>query len=63
MAIKKFKPVTPSSRFRTVVENTELSKKEPEESLIEPLPNKGGRNSHGHITVRQIGRASCRERV
>jgi len=55
MGIKKFKPVTPSARFRTVVENAELSDKEPERSLIESLPSKGGRNNHGHITVRHQG--------
>lgn len=55
MGIKKFKPVTPSSRFRTVKDGAELTKKAPERSLIEPNPRTGGRNSDGHITSRHRG--------
>ena len=50
MGVKKFKPVTPSSRFRSVVDGAEISEKEPERSLVEPLPKSGGRNNRGHIT-------------
>lgn len=55
MAIKKFKPVTPGSRFRSVVQATEITRKGPERSLTEPLHGKGGRNHHGRITVRRRG--------
>ena len=55
MGLKKFKPVTPSSRHRTVLTLEELTAKEPERSLVEPLPRQGGRNNHGHITTRHRG--------
>jgi large subunit ribosomal protein L2 len=55
MAIKKFKPVTPGSRFRSVVESKEITRQHPEKSLTEGLSGKGGRNHHGHVTVRRRG--------
>ncbi|MGH7564280.1 MAG: 50S ribosomal protein L2 [Gemmatimonadota bacterium] len=55
MGIKKFKPVTPSARFRTVHDRSELSKTEPERSLLEPIRKSGGRNNDGHITSRRRG--------
>ena len=55
MAIKKFKPVTPGSRFRSVPEGEEITRKGPERSLTEPLHKTGGRNHHGHMTSRRRG--------
>jgi len=55
MAIKKFKPITPGTRFRSVVVSPEITRKGPERSLTEPLTSSGGRNHHGHITVRRRG--------
>ncbi len=56
MPIKKFKPVTPGMRFRSIVDNSDiLTKKEPEKSLLEPLKKSGGRNHHGRITSRRRG--------
>jgi large subunit ribosomal protein L2 len=55
MSVKKFKPVTPSSRFRSVVDGAELTDKDPERSLIEPLSKSGGRNNRGHITAYHKG--------
>jgi len=55
MALKKFKPVTPGTRFRAVVDNAELTRKGPERALTEPLHGKGGRNHHGRITMRRQG--------
>ncbi|HET6342991.1 MAG TPA: 50S ribosomal protein L2 [Gemmatimonadota bacterium] len=56
MGIKKFKPVTPSSRFRTVHDRAEISGGvEPERSLVEPIRKSGGRNNDGHITSRRRG--------
>jgi large subunit ribosomal protein L2 len=55
MAIKSFKPTTPARRQMTVTDYTELSKVEPERSLLEPLKKKSGRNSYGRITVRHRG--------
>jgi large subunit ribosomal protein L2 len=55
MAIKKFKPTSPGRRQMTVVSFEELSKVEPERSLIKPLKKKAGRNNQGRITVRHRG--------
>ncbi|HUO99931.1 MAG TPA: 50S ribosomal protein L2 [Gemmatimonadota bacterium] len=55
MGVKKFKPITPSSRFRTVHDRSGLTKKEAERSLVEPIHKTGGRNSYGHITSRRRG--------
>lgn len=55
MAIKQFKPYTPGRRFMTVQKNDDISKKDPERSLLEPLHKKGGRNNRGRITMRHRG--------
>jgi large subunit ribosomal protein L2 len=55
MAIKKFKPTTPAQRYKTVTDFSELSKKEPEKSLLEPAKRTGGRNNRGRITMRRMG--------
>ena len=55
MAIKNYKPTTPGRRGMTVTDYSELSKVEPEKSLLAPLKNHSGRNSYGRITVRHRG--------
>jgi large subunit ribosomal protein L2 len=50
MPVKKFRPLTPTQRFRTVLVRTGLSKEGPEKSLIEALPKSGGRNNNGRNT-------------
>jgi large subunit ribosomal protein L2 len=55
MPLKKFKPITPGTRFRSVTSGEEITRKGPERSLTEPLRGSGGRNHHGHITVRRRG--------
>jgi large subunit ribosomal protein L2 len=55
MGIKKFKPMTPGTRFRSSLDNEVVTRKGPERSLTESLSGKGGRNHHGHITVRRRG--------
>ena len=52
MAIKSFKPTTPSRRNMTVTDYRGLSKVKPEKSLLETLKQTAGRNSYGRITVR-----------
>lgn len=61
MAIKSYKPTTPSRRQMTVTDYSQLSKVAPEKSLLEPLKNKSGRNSYGRITVRHRGGANKRK--
>ncbi len=55
MAIKNYKPTTPSRRNMSVTDYSVLSKVEPERSLLAPLNKNSGRNSYGRITVRHRG--------
>lgn len=55
MAIKNYKPTTPSRRNMSVTDYSSLSKVAPERSLLEPISKKSGRNSYGRITVRHRG--------
>ena len=55
MAIKKFRPGTPSQRFRTVPSFDEVTSTVPEKSLIRPLRKSGGRNNKGRVTARHRG--------
>jgi large subunit ribosomal protein L2 len=55
MAVKKYKPVTPGQRGMTGYSFDEITKSEPERSLIVFLPKRGGRNVHGRVTVRHQG--------
>jgi large subunit ribosomal protein L2 len=55
MALKKFKPMTAGTRFRTITAGTEITRKGPERSLVEELHATGGRNHHGRITSRRRG--------
>ncbi|MCD8211891.1 MAG: 50S ribosomal protein L2 [Oscillospiraceae bacterium] len=62
MAIKSYRPTTPSRRHMTVSAFDEIDKKaEPERSLLEPLQKHAGRNSYGHITVRHRGGGNKRK--
>ncbi len=55
MALKKLKPVTAGTRFRQISAFDLITETKPERSLVETLPEKGGRNHHGHVTVRYRG--------
>ena len=55
MAIKRFKPMTPGTRFKTVSSFDEITTKKPEKSLLDTSYRTGGRNNTGRITVRHIG--------
>lgn len=55
MAIKKLKPVTPGTRFRSNSSFEEITKSTPEKSLTVALKKSGGRNNHGRITTRFRG--------
>ena len=51
MPVKKFRPITPSQRFRTVPTFEEVTSTMPEKSLLEPLRKSGGRNNKGRVTA------------
>ncbi len=52
MAIKSFKPTTPSRRFMTVLDSSDITAKASVRSLLKKLPRKAGRNNYGRITSR-----------
>ena len=55
MGIRKYKPTTPGRRGSSVADFVEITRSEPEKSLVRPLPKKGGRNNSGRITTRHQG--------
>ncbi|MDD5155368.1 MAG: 50S ribosomal protein L2, partial [Candidatus Omnitrophica bacterium] len=55
MGIKKFKPTTPSRRWMTGTDFSEVTQNKPHKSLVMPLKKTGGRNTKGRITVRHRG--------
>jgi large subunit ribosomal protein L2 len=55
MGIKKFRPITPTLRYRTVSDFVEITKVGPEKSLTEGLHKSGGRNNLGRQTARRHG--------
>ena len=55
MAIKRYKPTTSGRRNSSVDAFTDITKREPEKSLLAPLKSKAGRNNQGKITVRHKG--------
>jgi large subunit ribosomal protein L2 len=55
MPVKKFRPITPALRFKTVSDFGEITRSEPEKTLLEPLRKSGGRNNRGRVTSRHRG--------
>ncbi len=55
MAVKKYKPTSPGRRHMSGATFEEITKTEPERSLLVPRRRKGGRNMHGKVTVRHRG--------
>ncbi len=55
MALKKYKPVTPSRRFMTSSSFEDITRETPERSLVRASKKSGGRNSAGRITTRHRG--------
>jgi large subunit ribosomal protein L2 len=55
MALRKYKPTSPGRRFMATSTFDDVTKAEPEKSLLEPLAKSGGRNNRGRITTRHQG--------
>ena len=55
MAIRKYKPTTPGRRGSSVADFVEVTRSEPEKSLVRPLSKTGGRNNNGRVTTRHKG--------
>jgi large subunit ribosomal protein L2 len=61
MAIKKHKPTSPGRRFATWSDRAEVTRSEPEKSLVRGITKSGGRNSYGRITSRHRGGGAKRK--
>src|SRR5213082_3535239 len=55
MALKSFRPLTPTLRFKSLPAFDEITKDRPEKRLLEPKKKTGGRNNYGRLTSRHIG--------
>src|SRR5215469_14221590 len=55
MGIRRYKPTTPGRRGASGADFAEITRGEPEKSLVRPLSSRGGRNVHGRITARHQG--------
>jgi large subunit ribosomal protein L2 len=55
MPLKKHKPTSPGRRFATWSDFEEVTRREPEKSLVEGISKTGGRNSYGRVTSRHRG--------
>jgi large subunit ribosomal protein L2 len=55
MSIKKVKPTSPGRRFQAYSSFEEITKSEPEKSLLSVLSKSGGRNARGRVTARHRG--------
>jgi large subunit ribosomal protein L2 len=55
MAVKTFRPLTPSLRYATVADFSDVTKTQPERRLSSTLKKTGGRNAYGRLTARGIG--------
>jgi len=55
MPVKSFRPLTPSTRYITIASYAEVTRTEPEKSLVVTRKKTGGRNCYGRVTARGIG--------
>ena len=55
MPVKTFRPLTPSTRYVTYADTSDITKNRPEKSLVETRKRTGGRNVYGRLTARGIG--------
>jgi len=61
MAVKRYRPTSAGQRFITTIDFRDLTKKDPEKSLLEVKKKHSGRNNNGHITVRHKGGGTRRQ--
>jgi large subunit ribosomal protein L2 len=55
MGLRSFRPITPSTRFKSVTTFEDITKSKPEKSLVTPKTRTGGRNNVGRMSVRHRG--------
>jgi len=56
MPIRAFRPLTPSTRYTTIANFSDITKTKPEKSLVFTRKKTGGRNCYGRITSRGLGK-------
>src|SRR5262249_33106119 len=55
MPVKTFRPLTPSTRYVTFADYSDITKRKPQKGLVEIRKKTGGRNHYGRVTARGIG--------
>src|SRR6201982_290124 len=55
MPVKTFRPLTPSTRYVSYADYSDITKSRPEKDLVEIRKRTGGRNHYGRMTARGIG--------
>ena len=55
MPVRAFRPLTPSTRYITIADYSDITKRKPEKNLVFTRKKTGGRNSYGRVTARGIG--------
>src|ERR1044071_4869042 len=55
MPVKTFRPLTPSTRYITYADYSDITKSKPEKDLVQIRKKTGGRNAYGRCTARGIG--------
>jgi len=55
MPVKSFRPLTPSTRYITIADYSDITKTKPEKALVITRKKSGGRNHYGRVTARGIG--------
>ncbi|MBN2484121.1 MAG: 50S ribosomal protein L2 [Candidatus Omnitrophica bacterium] len=55
MGLKKFRPITPTMRYKVITDFAEITKSKPEKSLTSHVKRTGGRNTDGRVTMRHRG--------
>ena len=55
MPVRNFRPLTPSTRYITIADYSDITRKKPEKSLVMTRKKTGGRNCYGRVTARGIG--------
>ncbi len=58
MPVRAFRPLTPSTRYITIADYSDITKSTPEKSLTRIRKKTGGRNSYGRVTARGIGQGN-----
>jgi len=58
MAVKSFRPLTPSTRYITIADYSDITRRKPEKSLVYTRKKTGGRNSYGRVTSRGRGQGN-----